>query len=100
MDEQFHIFRLSGGMIFCIAFAAVIIFHRRLIYKLWAKVAAIIICIAAVGWGALGLTLLHGSISSEGHFFPRFWIQQLLGGICVLLILTILIARPYQKSQR
>ena len=100
MDEQFHIFRLSVGMIVIVAFAMLIIFHRRRIYALWAKVAAIIICLASVGWGILGLTLLHGSISSEGHYFPRFWIQQSLGGICVLLILTILIARPYQKSQR
>ena len=86
-------------MIAFVAFAMVIIFHRRLNYAPWAKVAAIITCIAAVGWGILGLVMLHHSISSVGYL-PLYWIQQLFGGICVLLTLTILIARPYKKSQR
>jgi hypothetical protein len=71
-------------------------FHRKRVYVTWAKIASLMACIAGLGWGFLGLALSYSSIA--GLDYSRIeGIKGMLGGICIGFVLSIIIARPYEK---
>jgi len=95
------IIRLLTAVFFTFLFANVVRSSRRWIFSPWAKDAAVVARIMAVGWGVLGLVLLlfDRSISSEIIFPLLFWLDMLLGGILVVIVLTILIAGRVKKRE-
>jgi hypothetical protein len=95
------IIKLLAAVYFTFVFANVIRFSRRWMFSPWAKDAAVVARIMAIGWGVLGLVLVlfDRSISSEILFPLLFWLDMLLGGILVVIVLTILIAGRVKKRE-
>jgi hypothetical protein len=93
------IIKILIAVYFTFAFANAIIFGRRWIFSPWAKDAAVVARITAVGWGVLGLVLVvfDRSISREILFPLLFWLDMLLAGILVVIVLTILVAGRIKK---
>jgi uncharacterized membrane protein len=96
--DQIDVILLVAGMILSIVLVFLIFRGTRRIYVVWAKLTSILACIAALGWGALGLFLLHPPASIPRHILSALTqTKGTLGGICLGFVLSILIARPYQK---
>ena len=90
------IISLLVGITFSILLPIVVCFHRKRVYVRWAKIISIMACIAGLGWGILGLVLWHSSIVTSDSFRLE-GIKGMLGGICIGLALSVMIAKPYEK---
>ena len=92
----FHLYQmpLLVGTIFSIALPVVVWFDRKRIFVAWARITSIIACIAGLGWAFLGWLI---SISTMDDYSRIEGIKGLFGGICIGLVLSIMIARPYVK---
>lgn len=91
---------LTGGVILPIAFAFHVFLNRRGVYATWAKLAGIIICLTALGWGALDWLLLHWKsfrLTRDGYYNVVEF-RGLFAGICIALVFSIPIARPHRKT--
>jgi hypothetical protein len=96
MTFNFDLITLLVGIVFSILLPIVTCFSRKRIYARWARIASITACIAGLGWGILGLVLLHLTVSvSESIRLEG--INGMLGGICIGLAISIMIAKPYEK---
>jgi len=96
MTINFDLITLWVGIIFSILLPIVICFSRKRIYASWARIASLAACVAGLGWGVLGLVLLHSTVSvSESVRLDG--IKGMLGGICIGLAISIMIAKPYEK---
>ena len=91
---------LAVGAIFPIIFAALVFFHRSRVYATWAKVASIIFCIACLGGESLQLLLLRWrSIHlTPQKYYDLVGVRDLLFGLGVGFMVSILLARPYEKT--
>lgn len=70
-------------------------FARRRIYLVWAKIVSIVLSVFGLGTVALDYIFWCRSMPWRSHVIVGM-AHALLGGICIGLALTILIARPYQ----
>ncbi|MGA2222640.1 MAG: hypothetical protein ABSH21_12860 [Verrucomicrobiia bacterium] len=101
MNAQVHVVLLTVGMIVAVVFPILIFASRRCVFAVWARFSSLLVCLAGLGWGVLGFVLLHQRSSMSPHaYFALGRIKALLAGLCVGLVLSILIARPYQKVTR
>ena len=96
MDYQTLVLSVAGMggpiILVCGAF-----FSRNRIYAKWAKTAYIIAIFAGLVWGILGFIVWR-----PVHVSPQTWIFLLhikdwSGGIATGLVLSVLIARPYEE---
>ena len=90
MTINLHLISLLVGIVFSILLPIVTCFHRKRVYALWARLASLLACIAGLGWGFIGLVADTDYPRTEG-------IRGLLGGICIGLVVSILISKPYEK---
>jgi|ERR1035437_807859 hypothetical protein len=96
MTSYSDIISLLVGITCSILLPILVCFHRKRVYARWAKIISIMACIAGLGWGVLGLVLLHSSIVISDRLRLE-GINGMLGGICIGLVLSVMIARPYEK---
>ena len=96
MTFNFDLITLLVGIVFSILLPIVTCFSRKRIYASWARIASITACIAGLGWGVLGLVLLHLTVSVSKSIRLE-GINGMLGGICIGLAISIMIAKPYEK---
>ena len=96
MTTNLHLISLLVGIFFSIIFPIVICFHRKRVFALWARIASVIVCLAGLGWGFIGLALLHSSVI-DWNYSRQNGIKEMLGGIGVGLCLSILLSKPYEK---
>ncbi|MDB6151528.1 MAG: hypothetical protein JWQ44_2976 [Chthoniobacter sp.] len=96
MMNPIYLITLLLGIAFSILFPIVICFHRKLVFAKWSKISSMMVCIAGLGWGFLGFVLLHSAISHT-HNSRLEGIKGMLGGICIGLTVSILIAKPHEK---
>ena len=96
MTSYSDIISLLVGIVFSILLPIVTCFSRKRIYASWARIASLAACVAGLGWGVLGYVLLHSTVSvSESVRLEG--IKGMLGGICIGLAISIMIAKPYEK---
>ena len=96
---HFLYFDYLAAIIGSISFTISVFFSRRQIYQAWAKVASLLVCIFGVSWGITGLILIHWSSSISSHTqFILYSVRSPLVGVCIGLLLCVLIAKPYKKS--
>jgi hypothetical protein len=71
---------------------------RRRIYDTWAKVASVLLCVFGLVWAVIGFILPHftASTSWPAHI-ALVMSRSFLCGVCVGLLISIIIARPYKK---
>lgn len=100
MSSVVDIMLLIGGVILPIAFASHVFLGRSRVYAAWAKLAAIIFCLAALAWGSLDWVLLHWeSFHLTRETYDRLHgVRGLLGGVCIGIALSIWLARPYRNK--
>jgi hypothetical protein len=79
---------------FSIALPVVVWFDRKRVFAVWARITSIIGCIAGLCWGFLGWVLANSTLDDYSRVEG---IKGLFGGICIGLVLSIIIARPYVK---
>ena len=94
-----HFVLLPVVVIFPIVFAGFVFFHRRRIYAKWAKLTSLIACVAGFASGGLDWIWLHWRsfhLKSDAYY-SLVGLSGLLGGLCAGFLLSIVIARPYQK---
>jgi hypothetical protein len=96
MMSHLHLISLLVGINFSILLPIVVWFDRKRIFVTWARIASIIACIAGLGWGFIGLALLHSSVI-DWNYSRQEGIKGMLGGICIGLALSLLISKPYVK---
>jgi Na+/H+ antiporter NhaA len=84
-----------------LAFVGLLFLHRNRVYTIWAKIASILALLAGSGWGILGVVLMdwRSHHLTRHSYYTFVGLQGLLGGIAVGFTLSILIARPYVKTQ-
>lgn len=101
MTSQDAIF-LAAGVILPIICAFHVFMGRRRVYAAWVRLAVLIICLAALAWAGLDWVLLHSrSFRLTGGDYDRLvGIRGLCGGICIGIVLSISLARPYQTRKR
>jgi hypothetical protein len=86
-----------GPMLIPIGFALWIWLDRRRAFAPWAKIAALIGCVAGIGWDVI--TLLQPPLSVKRYpFLVAVSVKQLLNGIFIGIIISIVLARPYRRS--
>ena len=90
------------GLLICVALSIVFpffaFFHRTLHFIAWAKIASIVVCIFGIGWGYYSWKLRFCFMADMNYDPCRdYEIKGLLGGICVGLSFSVLVARPYVK---
>src|SRR5271170_2165344 len=96
MSSHLRLITVLIGMTFSIALPVVVCFHRKLKFARWARTVSILACITGMAWGILCLKLLDMEGPDAGNF-RLDQIKEKLGGICIGLALSIIIARPYEK---
>ena len=96
-----EVFELVTGAILSIAFFGLVLFHTGRSYAGWAKIASALACIAALGWAGLGFYLLHPRHLhiSRDTYFALLAVKHLLGGVCIGLVFSVLLARPYRRRE-
>ena len=87
---------LAVGVLLPIAFTFYIFLDRSRASAIWAKRAAITMCLAGLAWGSLDWVLLN---SRSFHLTREVYdklvgIRGLLGGVCIGIVFTIWVARP------
>ena len=90
------------GLLICVAssivFPIFVFFHRTLHFANWAKIASIVVCILGLGWAYYSWKLRYVFIADMNYDPCRdYEIKGFLGGICVGLVFSVLIAKPYVK---
>ena len=92
----FHLYQipLLVGAIFSIALPIVVWFDRKRVFVAWARITSIIACIAGLGWAFLGWLI---AIATLDDYSRIEGIKGMLGGICIGLVLSLLISKPYVK---
>jgi|SRR5579884_1477515 hypothetical protein len=74
---------------------------RKRLYATWAKVAYVLACIAGFGWGILGLILWPPfQLARQGYFFPLLALKYMFGGMVIGFLISVLIARPYERRRQ
>jgi len=96
MTSHLHLISLLVGIVFSIILPIGVWFDRKRSFATWAKIISIIACMAGLGWGFIGLALLHSSVS-DLDYSRHEGIKGVLGGICIGLVLSLLISKPYVK---
>ena len=67
-------------------------------FAIWAKIASILACVSGLGWSFFSFKLHYAVISDLNYDFDRAYaVKGLLGGICIGIVFSILIAKPYVK---
>jgi hypothetical protein len=98
MADQLNTVLLVTGMALSVTLVCFVWFSRVRNYLSWAKVSSLLACFAALGWGGLGLSLPNLNLRVSPHaYYSLVHTKGLLGGMCLGFVLTILLARPYQK---
>ncbi len=90
---------LVAGVLAPIIFAFYVFLDRRHIYATWAKIVCVIASIAAIGWGFLDWILLHGFYLTHQAYYQLVGHRQLLAGLWIGLLLSVLIAHSHQKPK-
>jgi hypothetical protein len=73
-------------------------FHRKRVYATWAKLAYVLASLAGLGWGVLGFILWPSfRLARHAYFFPLRALRYLLAGMVIGFLISVLIARPYEK---
>jgi hypothetical protein len=72
-------------------------FSRKRAYATWAKVAYIIASIAGLVWGIVGFVVWPSVHVTRQTYSLLFALKNMCGGILIGFLLSVLIARPYQK---
>ena len=89
---------LLVGVTLSIVFPILVCFHRKRVFAAWAKLASVIACICGLGWGFLGWKLSDVFISDLNYdSYRAYGLRGLLGGICIGLVFSIIVSRPYVK---
>lgn len=84
-------------MILPIAFAGYVWFSRRE-FPRWAKIAALLGCLAGVAWDVI--TLFQPPLSIKRYpFLLTVSIKQLLGGTFLGVFISVLLAGPSRKGK-
>ena len=98
MPAHLHLMSLLVGITSSIVFPIIVCFHRTRAFAAWAKIASIVACISGLGWGFLSWKLTYCFISDLSYDFNRAYdVKGLLGGICIGLVFSVLISKPYVK---
>ena len=96
MTNHLHLITLWVGIVFSILLPIVVWFDRKRIFTAWARIISLIACVAGLGWGFLGMALLHSSVI-DWNYSRQEGIIVRLGGICIGLVISLLISKPYVK---
>ena len=96
MTNHLHLITLWVGIVFSILLPIVVWFDRKRIFTAWARIISLIACVAGLGWGFLGMALLHSSVI-DWNYSRQEGIKGMLGGICIGLVISLLISKPYVK---
>ena len=94
MTNHIHFISIPVGIIACILLPIVTWFNRKRSYAAWAKIASLIACAAGLGWGFLAFALLH---SSASHSSRQAAVKNLLAGICIGIVISMWISKPYER---
>lgn len=98
MREHIDLTLLIAGMAGGIVFALYPFVTRKYVYRHWAKLAACIVCIAALAWGALGLVLYHSTFAvSRDLAITLRYTKVFFAVLCIGTIAVLFIARPWRK---
>jgi hypothetical protein len=93
-DIIFNLVAVIGSIVLSIG----MFFSRRHIFDRWAKVASVLLCIFGLSWTLLGIRLAHLEASTSGSaHIVLVMMRSFCCGVCVGLLLSILIAKPYKK---
>jgi hypothetical protein len=98
MSDDPHIYYLLGVVALSIAFPIFVCFHRKLHFASWAKLASTIACIFGLGWGYYDFKVTYIFVADMNYDLCRdYGLKGLFGGICIGLVFSILVAKPYVK---
>ena len=98
MTSHLHLISLLVGVTLSIVFPILVCFHRKRVFATWAKIASIVACISGLGWAFFSWELTYCFISDLSYDFYRAYdVKGLLGGICIGLVFSVLISKPYVK---
>jgi phosphotransferase system glucose/maltose/N-acetylglucosamine-specific IIC component len=98
MSSYHHQLSLLAVTSLSVAFPVFVCFSRKRPFATWAKIASIIAYIAGLGWGFLSWRLTDVFISDLNYdYFGAYNLKGLFGGICIGLVFSIIIARPYVR---
>ena len=96
---EIHIILLLLGVASSIAFPCLMFLTRCRIYDAWARVVSVLVCIFGLGWAVVGFVLIHAETITPGFgVYALMGAKPTLGGVCIGLVLSILIAKPYKNK--
>lgn len=98
--DVINLFFSAMGVLFPVAFAVYVLLHRSRVYAAWARSAAMIMCLVALAAGTLNWPVLQWRnfhLTREAYD-KLIGVRDLFGGICVGIIFSIWLARPYRKK--
>lgn len=99
MRELLDLSLLIVGMAGGIVFALYPFVTQKYVYRRWAKLAACIVCIAALAWGTLGLVLYHSSFAMSRELVSTLrYAKAFFAVLCIGTIAVLFIARPWRKG--
>jgi len=97
MSRELDRLLLFGSMLIPVAFALLIWLDRRRSYARWAKIMSLVGCAAGIGWDII--TLLQPPLSMKRYpFLLAVSVKQLLSGVFIGIVISIVIARPYERA--
>ena len=70
---------------------------RKRAYSDWAKLAYALASLAGLAWGTIGFVVLHPLHVTRYTYSLLLAIKHMSAGVAIGLMLSVLIARPYQK---
>src|SRR5712692_3208098 len=100
MANQSHLILIAMAAVTPTACAVYVFLSRERAYAAWAKISSIMASIAGLAWGACDWAAKHSQdvlCLPPGSRGRLVGIAAMFGGVAVGLMLSILIARPYEK---
>lgn len=98
--DVISLFFLGMGVLFPVAFTFYLFLNRRRVYAAWSRCAVIIMCLVALAAGTLSWPVLHWQnfhLTREAYD-KLVGVRNLLGGICIGIMFSIWLARPYRNK--
>ena len=96
MDHQ-EVALLVTGMVGPIVLACGVFFSRKRRYANWAKLVFLIACLVALVWGILGFIVWPPVHVTRQTYAFLVSLKNMCAGFLIGSLLTVIIARPYEK---